>query len=347
MGPAAAGEIVSLRRLLSHTAGLTVHGFPGYASTATLPTLVQVLNGTAANTAAIRIELKPGTKWRYSGGGYGVLQQLMIDVTGQSFPALMRERVLRPAGMSASTYEQPLPASLAALGAAGHDAEGKPVPGDAHVYPEMAAAGLWTTPTDLARFGLALSQALQGADGLISRASAEAMITPILAGSEYGLGIGTKGEGDALQLSHGGSNEGFRCMFVLYPRTGRGAVIMTNASNGNRLSVEILRSLAREYGWPDYQMIERTALALPPNTFSALVGRYEREDLTLTFTERDGRYFVLPSSGARIEIFPQSSSEFFSLVSPDIYAFERNDTGNVTHLIRRTSPPQIFQRITR
>ena len=346
--PAAAvagGEKVTLRRLLSHTAGITVHGFPGYAADRPRPTLVQVLNGTGASTAAIRLELKPGTKWRYSDGGYAVLQQLMCDVSGRDFPALMQDRVLGPAGMRASTYEQPLPAARVAEAAAGHDAEAKPVPGNAHVYPEMAAAGLWTTPSDLARFALAVQHSLEGREGLITRGLAMEMITPILPDAEYGLGLGVKGSGENLQLSHGGSNEGFRCMLVFYPRLRRGAVVMTNSDNGSRLITEVLRALAREYAWPDYQMVERPAQALPPGAFRPFVGRYEREDTILTFLEREGRYYIQPPSGARVEIFAQSDSEFFSLTSPDVWAFERNSTGEVTHVVRRLAAPQIYQRV--
>ncbi|HUR56704.1 MAG TPA: serine hydrolase domain-containing protein [Opitutaceae bacterium] len=349
VAPAAGGEKVTVRRLLSHTAGLTVHGFSGYAADRPPPTLVQVLNGNdasnAANTAAIRIDLKPGTKWRYSGGGYLVLQQLMLDVSGREFPALMQERVLAPAGMKASTFEQPLPAARASEAAAGHDAEAKPVPGHAHIYPELAAAGLWTTPADLARFVLALQRSLEAKDGLVTQALATEMITPILPDAEYGLGIGVKGAGEKLQLTHGGSNEGFRCMLVFYPRLRRGAVLMTNSDNGNRIITEVLRALAREYEWPDYQVVERPAHSLAPGAFRPFAGRYEREDTTLTFIEREGRYYVQLASGTRVEIFAQSDSEFFSLTSPDIWAFERNSAGEVTHVVRRITAPQIYQRV--
>src|SRR5215469_16449796 len=146
-------EKVTLRRLMSHTAGLTVHGFPGYNVHDPLPTLVQIFNGEKpANTAPIRVDTVPGTKERYSGGGITIEQQLMIDVTGKPFPALMRQTVLDKIGMSDSSYEQPLPPARAAMTAGGGYGDGKAVPGKWHVYPEMAAAGLWTTPTDLAKF---------------------------------------------------------------------------------------------------------------------------------------------------------------------------------------------------
>lgn len=149
---AAPGAVVTLRELLSHAAGLTVHGFPGYAAGAAVPTLVQILDGvTPANTAPIRLEAVPGSRWKYSGGGYMVMQQLLLDVSQQPFPELLRDTVLAPIGMTHSTYEQPLPVELRVQAATPYKADGAPIEGGFHTYPEMAAAGLWTTPTDLAR----------------------------------------------------------------------------------------------------------------------------------------------------------------------------------------------------
>ena len=140
--PVAGGKPVTLRELLTHTGGTTVHGFPGYAADAPVPTLVQVLNGEKpANTPAIRIEAAPGSKWNYSGGGYTIMQQVLIDVTKEPFPKLLHDTVLGPIGMTHSTYEQPLPAEMRASAATPYEVDGKPVAAGAHTYPEMAAAG--------------------------------------------------------------------------------------------------------------------------------------------------------------------------------------------------------------
>lgn len=148
-------EKVTLRRILSHSAGLTVHGFPGYAVDKRLPTLVQILDGSKpANTAAIRVDVIPGSRWRYSGGGYTVMQQMLIDVTGKAFPQFMKEAVLDPLNLEESTYEQPLPDRLVSKAATGYYPNGKKVDGRFHIYPEMAAAGLWTTASDLARLAI-------------------------------------------------------------------------------------------------------------------------------------------------------------------------------------------------
>ena len=343
--PAAAGQPVTLREILSHTAGLSVQGFDGYAAGVPRPTLVQILNGAPpANSAPIVVDQKPGTLWRYAGGGYCVLQLLLTDVTAETFPALMRDRVLRPLAMNASTYEQPLPAALASHAAAGHGDDGQRIEGGAHVYPEVAAAGLWTTPGDLARFALALQHGVEGHPGFLAATTVGQMFTPPLAGSDYGLGIGVKGEGADLQLSHSGSNKGFRCSLVSYPHAGRGAIVMANSDNAGPLITEILRAVAQEYGWPDYRVVERPAVTLTPEALDPFVGRYEREDTTLAFYRRGGRFFLRATGQPWVELFAQSDHEFFTLSQPDVFAFEKNPSGNVTHVVRRSSPPQIFLR---
>ena len=171
---------VTLRRIMSHSAGLTVHGFPGYAVGSPIPTLQQIFNGEPpANTAPIRVDIVPGTKFRYLGGGITIEQQLLIDVTGKPFPQFMRQAVLDKIGMSDSTYEQPLPPARAAMAATATHSDGMPVPGKWHIYPEMAAAGLWTTASDLARFGIEIAVSKQGkANHVLSEAMTREMLKP-------------------------------------------------------------------------------------------------------------------------------------------------------------------------
>lgn len=236
-------EKVTLRRLLSHSGGLTVHGFPGYAAGAPVPDLTQILDGVRpANTVPIRVDVVPGSLWRYSGGGYTVMQQLLLDVTRRPFPDLMKQTVLLPLGMTDSTYEQPLPESLRAQAASGHAADGKVVEGRYHTYPELAAAGLWTTASDLARFAIALEQAMAGGSKVLSQATVREMLT--LQTGLYGLGLSLAGTDRAAHFSHGGSNAGFQCQMVAYVETGQGAVVMTNSDRGGALAQEILRAIA-------------------------------------------------------------------------------------------------------
>ncbi len=248
--PVSRGHKVTLRRLLNHTAGMTVHGFPGYSPDRPLPTLRQVLDGLPpANTSPIRVGAVPGRGFRYSGGGYCIVQQLLIDVGGMPFPQLMRERVLGPLGMKRSTCEQPLPARLRRDAAAGPQLDGRRVRGRWHVYPEMAAAGLWTTPSDLARFLIGVRRAWAGLPGaIISRRRARQMVQTG-AKTPWGLGLELGGEGPGAFIAHGGANEGFGCYMLLYLERGDGAVVMVNSDDGRPLS-GMLDLIGELYEWP-------------------------------------------------------------------------------------------------
>ena len=284
---------VTLRRLLSHTAGLTVHGFPGYAPDARMPTLVQVLDGSPpANTAPIRLQAEPGARWQYSGGGYTVMQQMMIDVTVEPFPDFMRRAVLAPIGMTSSTFEQPLPAALVALTASGHGADQMPVQGRWHVYPEMAAAGLWTTPTDLARFAIEVQRSFAGRSSkVISPAMTRRMLTVERDGD--GLGVFVQGTGRSLLFNHGGRDEGFDASLNALAETGQGVVVMINANDNSRMMNRIVGFVARRHGWPTastYVPPAPSATDVPLARVQSATGRYElANNNMITFVVVDGQ----------------------------------------------------------
>ena len=249
-------EKVTLRRLMSHTAGLTIHGFPGYDVDAPVPTLVQIFNGEKpANTEPIRVDTVPGTVERYSGGGVTIEQQMMIDVTGKAFPAFMRETVLDKIGMSDSSYEQPLPANRAAMTAGGSYADGKAVDGKWHVYPEMAAAGLWTTPTDLAKFAIEIALSKKGqSNRVLSQKMTQEMLTPVK--EEAGLGFFMEKDNPG-QFGHNGADEGFQALLTMNADTGNGVAMMADSDNGISVMNWVLRRVAKEYSW-NYKMQEDT-----------------------------------------------------------------------------------------
>jgi CubicO group peptidase (beta-lactamase class C family) len=240
---------VTLRRLQSHSAGLTVHGFPGYATDQPIPALVQIFNGEKpANTAPIRVDFIPGTRFRYSGGGVTIEQQLMIDVTGKPFPQFMRETVLDKIGMKDSTYEQPLPPARAMLAATGTYSNGKQVRGKWHVYPEMAAAGLWTTPSDLARFAIEIALSKNGkANHVLSQATVREMLKPQI--EHVGLGFFLGDEKNPDQFGHDGADEGFQALLIMFSDSGQGVAIMGNSDSFFRLTSYLVESIAKEYGW--------------------------------------------------------------------------------------------------
>ena len=241
-------EKVTLRRLMSHSAGLTVHGFPGYDVNDSMPTLVQIFNGEKpANTASIRVDLVPGTQVRYSGGGVTIEQQLMMDVTSKPFPALMREIVLDKIGMTDSSYEQPLRPAQAAMTASGTYADGKVVHGRWHIYPEMAAAGLWTTPTDLGKFAIEIALSKHGkSNRVLSEEMTRQMLTPAL--DEAGLGFFLDKDNPG-QFSHNGADEGFQALLTMNAESGKGVAIMANSDMGIAVGDFLLQSVAKEYGW--------------------------------------------------------------------------------------------------
>ncbi|SFH80417.1 serine hydrolase [Bradyrhizobium sp. Gha] len=330
----APGAVVTLRELLNHTAGLTVHGFPGYAAGAPIPTLVQVLDGEKpANTAAVRLEAAPGSRWKYSGGGYTVVQQLLLDISHQPFPKLMHDTVLSPIGMTRSTYEQPLPTELRSGAATPYKADGVPVEGGFHVYPEMAAAGLWTTPTDLARYAIEIQRSLRGDANRVL--SAEMTKQMLVAGQgSHGLGLPIGGTPENPFFSHGGIDEGFEAVLAAYQDSGDGAVIMTNARGGQLLATEILRSIASVYGWPDFHPIIRTSVKVDPAILATYTGVYElTPTLSIAITLEHGQLMSQATHQRKLQLFPESRSKFFTKVVDAQLEFLATDAGHISHLI--------------
>jgi len=322
---------VTLRRIVSHTAGLTVHGFPGYATTDPIPTVVQVLDGVKpANTAPVRVDTTPGAIERYSGGGTTIMQQLLVDVTGKPFPALMQELVLGPVGMTSSTYEQPIPAARAPEAAHAHRQDGKEIPGGWHVYPEMAPAGLWTTPTDLLKWAIAITDARAGrSTTLLSQSMTQQMLTAQK--NEIGLGPFVGGSGRNFHFGHGGDNEGFHAELVMYPELGVGAAVMTNGDGGPILIPEVLRSLAAEYGWPDYGAERVTALKLDAKAVAGLVGTYMLQGLEARVLQDSGRLILrVPRQLPDQELIPKSDTSFVMGSLGWQVAFTRDASGRAT-----------------
>lgn len=332
--PAANGKPVTLRELLTHTAGLTVHGFPGYGTSDPVPTLIQVLNGDKpANTPAIRIESVPGSKWNYSGGGYVVMQQVLLDTTKEPFPELMHDTVLAPIGMTHSTYEQPLPADLLASAATPYQSNGDPVPGGAHTYPEMTAAGLWTTSPDLARYCIEIERSLQGkANHVLSQKLTAEMLKP--GKGDWGLGLEIGGSSNDPYFSHGGVNAGFEDLFVAYEKHGDGAVVLTNAQGGTELATDIMRSIANEYGWPDFRSAVRTKVKLSSDALKQYVGAYQmRPGIYMTITLSGDQLLSQLTGQESVPLFAEANDKFFPNVVVAELDFVRDAGGKVSSLV--------------
>ena len=328
------GAVVTLRELLTHTAGLTVHGFPGYAAGEPVPTLVQVLNGEKpANTEPIRLDSPPGKEWRYSGGGYSVMQQLVIDTVKEPYPQFLHDTVLAPIGMSHSTYQQPLPAALLTNAAVPYNADGTPVKGGPHTYPEMAAAGLWTTASDLCRYVIEVQNSLAGkANHVLSQSMTQQMLTP--GKGDWGLGLSLGGSTADKWFSHGGVNEGYEALFVGYDSNGDGAAVMTNAQGGSRLAAEVMSAIAAAYNWPDWKPVERTVVKVDPAVLARYVGTYQlAPNFSVTFTLEGDQLMTQATNQPTFPVYPESQTKFFLKVVNAEVEFVTDEKGQVNAVI--------------
>lgn len=268
------GSSITLRGLLSHTAGATVGGFPGYAVGQTVPSNLDViLGGEDTNTDAVVFTANPDGAFRYSGGGFQIAQAVVEAQSGQPFETTLADLVLTPIGMSSSTFAPIAPGSSSEGIATATNGDGSTVEGGWHVYPEQAAAGLWTTPTEYVDFVFALMASGQDGAALgITEAVAGEILTPV--SEAYGLGIGIEDAEGRIRYRHGGSNRGYRCFFMAFPDTGEVFVMMTNSANGSALGAEIIRAAAGTYGWPDAEPKTVSRVDLTDAQLSKFAGAY-------------------------------------------------------------------------
>ncbi|TXI24092.1 MAG: serine hydrolase [Roseateles sp.] len=335
---------VTLEHLLSHTGGLTVHGFMGYASDAAMPNVLAVLDGKPpANSAPVRVDQLPGQAFRYSGGGYTVAQLLMADAAGQAFADLMQQRVLGPLGMTDSSFAQPLSPPQRTRAAAGVLPDGSAVAGKRHRYPELAAAGLWTTSQDLARFGLGVQQALAGHSEQVSASLARDMLTARADGS-YGLGFGLPQiEGEAY-FAHGGWNAGFCAQLMAHQSAGQGVAIMINA-NQPALIDELRRAVAHEYGWPGFKTL--APLPVSAEALEKAPGRYRLNgEQAMVVTRQGERLFLGEAGEAGRELVPVAGGRYLQREQEQARSFEPDAEGRWTlRMARERGAAQVLPRL--
>jgi hypothetical protein len=258
-------------------------------------------------------------------------KQALLDVTQEPFPKLLHDTVLAPIGMTRSTYEQPLPQNLRDNAATPYRRDGKPIEGGAHTYPELAAAGLWTTPTDIARFAIEVDRSLNGnANHVLSKDMTRQMLTAGM--GHWGLGLEIGGSDANLYFAHGGDNAGFHNNFVLYEKSGNGFVVMTNGDNGNLLADEIMHSVANEYSWADFRPTVRASIHVDPKVLATYAGSYESKDFNLVVTVENGQLMVR-AHGQTFPLYAENETRFFFTVSPEDLDFVKDEQGNVTSLV--------------
>jgi len=289
------GRPITVNALLSHTAGLTIHGFPGYTRGDTLPSVQQILDGEKpANTRAVRSFIIPDTAVVYSGGGITISQLIVTDVTGQPYDEYMQKNVLDPLGMKASSYRQPPAGIDSSLLATGYKADGTPVKGKYHIYPEQAAAGLWTNPTDLCRYIIETALSYNGkSKKVLTPEYTRLRLEPVI--ENAALGVFISRNDSSLNFSHNGGNEGFACYYIGDVINGDGMAVMTNSDNFS-LCAEVANSIATVYGWTDYyQPVQKTVIDIDEALLGKYAGKYEAEGEVFNMKVEGGSYWpVLP-----------------------------------------------------
>ncbi|MEQ9231201.1 MAG: serine hydrolase domain-containing protein [Cyclobacteriaceae bacterium] len=306
---------VTVRLLLTHSAGLTVHGFPGYMQSDTFPTITAVLTGKG-NTNSIESFIEPDSLWRYSGGGYTVMEKVVEDVSGMSLEQYMAG-ILKGMGMTNSTYEQPISEKWHSQLSAAYTSEGELYEGLWHNYPEQAAAGLWTTPTDLAKYYIHMQRILGGKeDGILNKHTVEQMLTKHR--NDWGLGPSLSKSGDSLLFGHGGKNAGFTNEMTGFAYRGDALIIMTNSDQGGKLNGEVLRALSKYYELDIRNPREVEVYDISESSLDSLVGTYQFEEQV----DGIGDYIVdVSRSGSRLVVDDPNSGDIDTLTATSSNAF--------------------------
>lgn len=332
---------VTLKNIVSHTAGFTVSGFPGYEKGKPIPTLVQILKGQSpSNTGAVVVDKTPGTPFRYAGGGYCVLQQMLIDIEGKDFTSIMNEKVLQPLNMKHSTFSQPLPEAMAQYEASAYTETGQKVPGKSHTYPEQAAAGLWTTAEDLSKFVIDVQNTLSGKSStVISQKTAEQFTTSLI-DPFMGLGVFLEDRSGHVYFHHGGWNEGFSSRFIASKTSGDGVVVLTNTNKPDFVE-ELVRSVAEVYHWPSFNVPVQTIQPLNQDDFSN-VGRYKsgKYGFYRVYLE-NGKLMTSSNTDTPVEMFKVGENKYAFRNWNFTVKFEKNASTGKTDIVQVFSDGKI------
>ena len=333
-------EKVTLRRLLSHSAGFTDdYGFGGYNPGEALPTVTQILNlqSPANNKKIMVVSDVPGSSMRYSGGGYVVIQQLIEDLTGQTFQAYVEKEIFQKLGLQHSTYNHYPDIHLRKPVSRGHYPNGKIEAWKKYnVFPEAAAAGFWSTPSDLAKILIQLQKEKQGTSELIlNQELVTAMLTPQFESNPRGLGVILMGAHQAEGFGHAGNNPGYNSLLYATSSTGQGAVVMVNSDEGISLAQEVMCSIANVYNWP----FMRTYLVkeLLQEQRKQYLGSYQSKDgLKVKVGEnKNGLFAKFSNPNASVILYPIAQHQFISKEDPHHLrqTFVFDETQKVTALI--------------
>jgi CubicO group peptidase (beta-lactamase class C family) len=326
------GKKISVANLLSHTGGLTVHGFPGYEQGKDRPTIEQILDGkTPSNSPAVRSMYEPGLRSEYSGGGITISQLVLTSITHQAYDEYMKKEVLQPMGMTSSTYTQPPTDIKPDLLATAYDRNGEEITGKYHIYPEQAAAGLWTNPTDLANYIIETQLAYEGRSSkVLDQQTTRLRLTPYL-NNNAALGVFIDNLDSTLYFQHGGANEGFRCQYYGSLAKGNGIVVMVNSDNGN-IMPELINSVAKVYGFKGLYR-SRTTIALADSLLEKYTGQYAISPTFILAISKEGnQLFAQATNQPKFKIFAETLTKFIPGEFPASIEFIKDANGKINSI---------------
>ena len=329
-------EKVTLRRLLTHTAGFTVHGFPGYKPKDDFPTTIDVLEGKG-NTDVVTLDTIPGRRWRYSGGGYTIVQLLVKDVSGMELAEYMDKHIFPVIGMSNSTFQQPIDPAKANQVSGAYDRKGKLIKGVWHNYPEVAAAGLWTTPSDLIKYCLHIQNIRDGKiEGVLSKAMVDEMLKPHE--NDWGLGPYMLGKGDELRFGHGGKNAGFTNDMAAFFNRGDAIVVMTNGDNGLKMIDVVYRAVSDFYGWNIKDKMEVKPVEVGEEELTKYTGKYKYtfngKSYVITSKVKKGQLVLKdPLTENPVLLTPLSATDFIDIEQAITVDFKSDEKGTLRGLV--------------
>lgn len=329
------GKKITLADILSHNAGLTVHGFPGHNRKGDIPTVFQVLDGKfPAVTPAVRSEFEPGLKFQYSGGGTTISQVILSDITGLPYDDWMYENVLKPIGMTHSSYSFPKETDDLNKYSSAYYSDGSPVVNKFRLYPEQAAAGLWMTPSDLCNYIIDIQLALKGEKSKVLQEEMVQLHTTAYNNGPSAMGTFIQDLDGAKYFEHGAGNDGFCGQFYASMDEGYGVVIFLNTDDG-RLLYDVISSVAKAYNWknfyrePQKKELENGEVKVPDNILEKYKGIYLYDGQWASVEWKNGEPYFF-TDGRPAKMYFTSNTRFINREFQAVKEFETNKKGKVT-----------------
>ena len=338
------GKKITLANLLSHTAGLSVHGFLGYDRNNKIPSLIEILDGKSPSISpAIRSVTEPNVEFQYSGGGTTISQLMIEDVSKLPYHLFMQENVLSPLGMTNSFYNQPPSSNKLKQLATGYDNDGNEIKGKFHVYPTQAAAGLWTTPTDLSKYMIDIQLSLKGkSNKVLNKHFSELHINRFLKNADVTFGSFKQERNGEAYFFHDAANDGFRGLYFGSIEGGNGVVVLVNSDNG-AIIFELLNSVANVYNWKGWDKPKHVqTIAIDKSLHNKYKGLYAVDSTFIEITqEKDGLYYY--AQGQKAKMYFTSAVDFINIEFASEKTFVIGKSGVVEGFIKRlngdTLPP--------